>query len=40
VSGSSHTHLAMRVRVFVYGEEPTTVLALDSDVVSRFQVRP
>jgi len=40
VLGSSHTHVAMRVRVFVYGEEPTTVLALDSDVVSRFQVRP
>jgi hypothetical protein len=40
VSGSSHTHVAMRVRVFVYGDEPTTELALDSDVVSRFQVRP
>ena len=40
VSGSSHTHVTMRVRVFVYGEEPMTVLALDSDVVSRFQVRP
>lgn len=40
VSGSSHTHVAMRVRVFVYGEEPMAVLALDSDVVSRFQVRP
>lgn len=40
VAGSSHTHVAMRVRVFVYGEEPMTVLALDSDVVSRFQVRP
>ncbi len=40
VSGLSHTQVAMRVRVFVYGEEPMTVLALDSDVVSRFQVRP
>ena len=40
VSGSTHTRLTMRVRVFVYGEEPMTVLALDSDIVSRFQVRP
>ena len=40
VSGSSRTHVTMRVRVFVYGEEPMTVLALDSDLVSQFQVRP
>ena len=40
VSGSSHTRVTMRVRLYVYGEEPMTVLSLDSDVVSRFQVRP
>jgi hypothetical protein len=40
VSGSARTHVTMRVRLFVYGEEPMTVLALDSDFVSQFQVRP
>jgi len=40
VSGSFRTHVTMRVRMFVYGEEPMTVLALDSDLVSSFQVRP
>ncbi len=40
VSGTTETHIEMRVRVVVIGEDPTITLALDTDVVSRFQVRP
>ena len=40
VSGTSATRIEMRVRVVVIGEDPTIILALDTDVVPRFQVRP
>ncbi len=40
VSGASRTKVHVTKRVGVFGEEPMLVFRLDTDVVSRFRVRP